>query len=258
MVLVDDFALFRLGLRLLIGSLWADARVLEAAHPEVLRDGAQATGRADLLLLGCGTDAGRRREALAQCASLWRGTPVMAVLDEDDPGLMVDLRAEGAVAIISRRARPEAIAQVLQQWRSNPHAQSGKTVSARALDDVPMAVPLPRHRPVTGVAVRQAASRGRAWDEGSCEREAASAPLPNSGRIASAMGELSRRQVEVLRLLAAGQTNKQIGRTLGVAESTIKTHLSSLFQRLGVTTRTEAVLAAASMGLGSAAPLQTL
>jgi DNA-binding NarL/FixJ family response regulator len=63
---------------------------------------------------------------------------------------------------------------------------------------------------------------------------------------------LSPRQLDVLRLLAAGQSNKQISRALGVAESTIKTHLNSLFQKLGVSRRSEALLAASELGLPAA------
>jgi DNA-binding NarL/FixJ family response regulator len=60
---------------------------------------------------------------------------------------------------------------------------------------------------------------------------------------------LSPRQIDVLRLLTAGQSNKVICRELDVAESTIKTHLLALFRKLGVGSRTEAVVAAAKLGL---------
>jgi DNA-binding NarL/FixJ family response regulator len=60
---------------------------------------------------------------------------------------------------------------------------------------------------------------------------------------------LSPRQVDVLRLLTAGQSNKVICRELDLAESTIKTHLLGLFRKLGVGSRTEAVVAAARIGL---------
>ena len=60
---------------------------------------------------------------------------------------------------------------------------------------------------------------------------------------------LSPRQVDVLRLLTAGQSNKVICRELELAESTIKTHLLGLFRKLGVSSRTEAVVAAARLGL---------
>ena len=53
---------------------------------------------------------------------------------------------------------------------------------------------------------------------------------------------LSDRELEVLALLADGLANKQIARHLGIAERTVKAHLTSIFQRLGVTDRTQAAL----------------
>jgi two-component system NarL family response regulator len=61
--------------------------------------------------------------------------------------------------------------------------------------------------------------------------------------------ELTRRESEVLRLLATGRTNKEIGRDLFVSETTVKTHLKSLFAKLHVLSRTEAVAAASRRGL---------
>ena len=61
--------------------------------------------------------------------------------------------------------------------------------------------------------------------------------------------ELSERQRDVLRLLVAGRANKEIGRELDLSEATVKTHLAALFRKLGVNTRTQAVVKTASLGL---------
>jgi predicted ATPase/DNA-binding CsgD family transcriptional regulator len=60
---------------------------------------------------------------------------------------------------------------------------------------------------------------------------------------------LSTREEEVLRLVADGLTNKEIARQLIVSENTVKTHLTSLFNKLGVNSRARAVAVAASGGL---------
>ncbi len=60
---------------------------------------------------------------------------------------------------------------------------------------------------------------------------------------------LSEREVDVLRLLARGRANKQIGRDLGIAEKTVKTHVSSILGKLGVQSRTQAALYAGRVGL---------
>jgi len=57
--------------------------------------------------------------------------------------------------------------------------------------------------------------------------------------------ELTLRQRRVLELLSQGLSNKRIARTLGISEITVKAHVSSIFKKLGVTNRVEAVLEAA-------------
>lgn len=54
--------------------------------------------------------------------------------------------------------------------------------------------------------------------------------------------QLTPREVEVLQLVVKGLANKQIGRRLGISERTVKAHLTSTFQRIGVTDRTQAAL----------------
>ncbi len=53
---------------------------------------------------------------------------------------------------------------------------------------------------------------------------------------------LSAREREVLDLVAEGLANKQIARRLSIAERTVKAHLTSIFQQIGVTDRTQAAL----------------
>jgi DNA-binding NarL/FixJ family response regulator len=62
--------------------------------------------------------------------------------------------------------------------------------------------------------------------------------------------ELTAREREVLALLAEGLANKQIARRLGIAEKTVKAHLTSVFQSIGVTDRTQAALWARRHGTG--------
>jgi len=52
---------------------------------------------------------------------------------------------------------------------------------------------------------------------------------------------LTRRQTELLRLVAAGYTNTQIARRLGISEGTVCTHLENIYERLHVSSRTAAV-----------------
>ena len=60
---------------------------------------------------------------------------------------------------------------------------------------------------------------------------------------------LSDRELEVLRLMASGAANKQIASDLTISESTVKTHVTNIFQKLDVNHRTEAVTKAMSKGI---------
>jgi DNA-binding NarL/FixJ family response regulator len=65
---------------------------------------------------------------------------------------------------------------------------------------------------------------------------------------------LSPRQLEVLELIARGKPNKIICDELGLAERTVKAHVTEVLRALGVSSRTQAALAAARLGLGVAQP----
>lgn len=60
---------------------------------------------------------------------------------------------------------------------------------------------------------------------------------------------LSDREVAVLRLVANGNANKQVARTLGVSEETVKAHLKSVFAKLDVADRTHAITVATQRGI---------
>lgn len=71
---------------------------------------------------------------------------------------------------------------------------------------------------------------------------ATSPPGPDLSTSAAALG-LTERQGEVLALMMRGTSNKAIGRALGLAESTVKIHVSAILRALKVSNRTEAVVA---------------
>ncbi len=61
--------------------------------------------------------------------------------------------------------------------------------------------------------------------------------------------QLTPRELATLRLTADGKANKEIANELGISERTVKTHLGHLFEKLGVTSRTEAIKVATRRGL---------
>lgn len=79
-------------------------------------------------------------------------------------------------------------------------------------------------------------------------------PLLNSKLIArdldaERLEQLSKREIEVLKLVAVGMFNKEIGVELGISERTVKNHLSSIFKKIDSSDRTQAAVFAIRNGL---------
>ena len=74
----------------------------------------------------------------------------------------------------------------------------------------------------------------------------------------AAVERLTRREHDVLRLVAQGQTNAEAARSLGVSVATVKTHIEHIIAKLGVADRTQAAVRAVELGLLSARALTTV
>jgi DNA-binding NarL/FixJ family response regulator len=79
-------------------------------------------------------------------------------------------------------------------------------------------------------------------------------PRDIAARLAERMmrAELTARELEILRLLAKGLTNKQLGKVLSISENTVKNHVNSVIEKLEVSDRTEASTTAIQRGIISA------
>ena len=76
-------------------------------------------------------------------------------------------------------------------------------------------------------------------------------PAPLAAKLAERVSgdALSAREIEVLQRMAAGKSNKEIGAELFISEGTVKTHVKSIFTKLDVVSRTEALATATRRGL---------
>jgi NarL family two-component system response regulator LiaR len=79
----------------------------------------------------------------------------------------------------------------------------------------------------------------------------AAARLMREVQVPQSPEKLTSREIEVLRLLAQGMSNKDIGAALVIGVKTVKTHVSSILSKLGVPSRTQAALYAVRIGLVS-------
>ncbi len=75
-------------------------------------------------------------------------------------------------------------------------------------------------------------------------------PADETAKLVQRLSTLTPQQVRVLMMLSEGLLNKQIAYELGVSEATVKAHVSAILQKLGVESRTQAVIAASKIEAG--------
>ncbi len=101
-------------------------------------------------------------------------------------------------------------------------------------------------------AVRSVADGQAIFDNAIAQRIIAGRSGAEVGAEAAALRDsLSEREMEVLRLMAKGFSNKEIGRALWIGETTVKTHVSHILRKLNQADRTQAVLTAVRLGIVS-------
>jgi two-component system, NarL family, response regulator LiaR len=98
------------------------------------------------------------------------------------------------------------------------------------------AIPLQVYVGIIGVAF----AAGGVWVGWKLSARTAPGPFERNAAALASLG-LTGQEVRVLEALAAGQSNKEIARSLGLSPNTVKTHVGNLFAKLEVSRRTQAV-----------------
>jgi DNA-binding NarL/FixJ family response regulator len=163
----------------------------------------------DLVLLDLNMPGLNGLDALAAVRDAAPGTPLVVLSAESDPGVVRAAIEGGAMGFIPKSSTSEVLIQAL------------RLVLAQGVYLPPLVLDA---------------------------KHAAPAPaMPRSG--STVLPGLTPRQMEVLRCVIRGKQNKAIARELELSEGTVKAHLSAVYQALGAHSRTEAVYAAANLGL---------
>jgi DNA-binding NarL/FixJ family response regulator len=207
-VLADDQTLFRQGIRGLL-ELAGDFNVVGEAD-----DGEQAVRKIrdlhpNVALLDVRMPGLDGLAAVRALRDKGDPTPIVLLTTFDDDAVLLEAVRVGVAGFLLKDVDVEDLAQVLRA------AAAGKR----------MALPAVSER-----AERDARHIGAAF---------AASELPE---------ELTPRELEVLRLIAAGFNNREIALALGTAEGTVKNQASSVLSKLGVRDRTRAVLKALELG----------
>jgi LuxR family maltose regulon positive regulatory protein len=175
-------------------------------------------------------------------------TFVRLLVAEDRPALALKL-LDAVAAHAAAQGRHGDLVEIAV-LRALAHKQAGDSTAALAALDQALALGEPggyvRTFADEGEAfaplLRHAAARGNRRDYAKRLLAAIEdGPAPAIAPLAEAAEALSEREVEVLRLVAAGLPNREIGQRLFISEKTVKTHLSNILGKLGATNRTQAV-----------------
>ena len=199
-------------------------RVLVADDHALMRGGVVAVLR-DAPGLAVVAEATNGAEAVALYA---RHRPDVALIDLKMPAL------DGAGVVEQVRARyPDARLVILTTYDADDDVERALKAGAKAylLKDVD---------PAELVACVRAVDQGRTWVSPSVAAKLAE----RMTRVA-----ITPREMAVLRELAAGRSNKEVAAALGIAEGTAKIHTARVFEKLGVSSRTEALAVALQRGL---------
>jgi DNA-binding NarL/FixJ family response regulator len=210
LILADDHTLFRDGLALLLKAHCADCEIWEGDGLDAALAEAQAHPDADVALLDLHMPGMDGVQGIRRFVESHPALPLIILTGAEDPQQIQDVLAAGASGFIPKSSTPAVMLSAIQL------VLSGGTYIPPQL--------------LSGASV--------------------SAHTPPSSSIRErAQTQLTDRQMQVLRLLAAGKPNKAICRELDIEEGTVKAHIATLFRVLDVANRTEAASVARTIGL---------
>jgi DNA-binding NarL/FixJ family response regulator len=203
-LIVDDHALIREALGGALKALRADIQILEAVNCRQATHLVEETGDLDLILLDLNLPDRDGFSLLTELRENHPGVSVVVLSAHDDRNMVTRALDLGALGFIPKNADREVMLSALQLIFAG-----GVYIPPQALD---------RGQPPARPAVF-----------------GNTAELPDLG--------LTGRQVEVLQLMSQGKSNKAICRALGLAEPTVKNHVTAILKALKVSNRTEAAIA---------------
>lgn len=206
-LIADDHPLFRSALQQVIGQIYPQAQLLEAASVSELQQLVEQHREPSLLLLDLHMPGAHGYSALSWFVGQYPKTPVIMISANSHPETVRRALDHGAAGFLSKSADVSDMRSCIEQ------VMAGKRGLHPGLD---------------------ATSAGASLQ---------------SLDVADALASLTPQQFRVVSMLVEGLLNKQIAYELGVKEATIKAHMTEIFRKLGVHSRTQAVLALGSLSL---------
>lgn len=215
-LVVDDHVLVREALRGVLRELKGEAaEIVEASHAGEAMHQIEANPGVQLVLLDLGLPDRDGFELLSELGERHPTISVVVLSGDRDRASVIKALDLGALGFIPKASQRDVMLSALKLIFCG-----GIYIPPEILD---------RSTPKEGLRPRSAAL---------------AKPTPT----ASDLG-LTGRQMEVLVLMMSGKSNKSISRALGLAETTVKIHVSAILKALKVGNRTEAVIAAGAIGV---------
>ncbi|MCX2863876.1 response regulator transcription factor [Paucibacter sp. PLA-PC-4] len=224
-LLIDDHPLILSALQTVIEGLGDDVQVVGADSAAAARLTLKQQIDFDLVLLDLQLGDASGFDLLEEFRGAYPALPVVVISASDRASDVIRSIDQGAMGFVPKRSSTEMLSQALRLVMSGgiyvPPMSLGNEVSSTA-------EPAPAQQRMQ--QIQQAASDSAYQTTGGLEALS-----------------LTPRQTDVLALLLQGKPNKIIARELGVSVETIKDHVAAVLKALGVSSRTQAVLAVGQM-----------
>ncbi len=210
LILADDHTLFRNGLALLLRAHCGDCEIWEGDSLDAALAAAEAHADTDVALLDLNMPGMDGMLGIRRFVEAFPGLPVIILTGAEAQQHIQNVLAAGGSGFIPKSSTPAVMLSAIKLVLSG-----GAYVPPQALSSPSAAI-----SDTAGPNIRTRTQT-----------------------------QLTERQTQVLRLLAAGKPNKAICRELDIEEGTVKAHIATIFRVLDVTNRTEAASVARETGL---------
>lgn len=224
-LLIDDHPLILSALKSVIQGLGDHVTVTGVSNANAARDTLKSTPSFDLVLLDLQLGDTNGFDLLAEMRTAYPALPVVVISASDRTSDVIRSIDMGAMGFVPKRSSNEVLFEALQQVMSGGVYVPPMSMGLGGDAGQPAPEPAPPLRSV-----------GTQANQGGFQ---------TTPHLAS-LG-LTPRQTDVLALLLQGQPNKLIARELGLSVETVKDHVAAVLRALGVSSRTQAVLAVSQM-----------
>ncbi|WP_027084610.1 response regulator [Cohnella panacarvi] len=213
--IADDHAMVRRGLQVFLATQSDIVWVGEAANGQETLDRI-AEARPDVVLMDLNMPVMNGIETTASLVQTWPDTKVIVLTSFVDQDHVLPAIQAGAKGFLLKDIEPEALVEAIRR------VHEGR---------------VELHPDAAGLLVHHLSGAERQGD--------------GKAGTDDALNQLTPRELDVLRLIASGKSNKEISESLVITEKTVKTHVSHLLDKLGFSDRTQAAIYAVKRGIDS-------